>query len=137
MYDVEGGAILGTGIAPTPGQYGPALVVQPNDFANALQHLEVRYAWPGILPFDPTIVPSVQVTATAPRATKVEGQSGAFTISRPAGDWSQPLTVYFIVRGTARPGSRLPGPGNLRHHSRQPRQRGRRGAARGRRTWSA
>ena len=104
VNDRSAGELLPSRAPAWEGEFGPALVVGPGDYAPALQHLEARYARPGIIPNDPTTLPTVSVAATAPQAGRVGARAGAFTIRRAPGDWSQPLTVRFRLAGSAQPG---------------------------------
>jgi hypothetical protein len=66
-------------------EYGPALVVNPSDLANAMRHINVRYASPGIIPDRPTGLPTISVSTVAPHADNVSGKAGQFRIMRNGG----------------------------------------------------
>ncbi len=111
VNDRSAGELLPSRAPAWEGEFGPALVVGPGDYAPALPRLEARYARPGIIPNDPTTLPAVSVAATAPQARRGGARAGAFTIRRAPGDWSQPLAVRFRVAGSAQPGVDFQDPG--------------------------
>lgn len=98
--DANGEPIYGysTG-SPQWGDYGPALVVRPQDLASAQANIQCYYGNPGIIASGPGLS-TVTVTASDVVATK-GADSAKFTIARADGDWSQSLTVHFSLGGTA------------------------------------
>ncbi len=97
--DTHGEWIYWSNGEPVLGEYGPALVVNPEDLSLALSHIQDLYGYPGIIASGPP--PStVTVRASDPIATK-GSDSGVFTLTRVDGDWSQALTVNLALGGTA------------------------------------
>jgi hypothetical protein len=79
-----------------------AVVVRPQDYRAASQHLAPRHPWSRILPDRPMGIPAVHVTVGRLQASKVDNTLASFVISRSGGDLSQPLTVGIKLSGTAR-----------------------------------
>lgn len=98
----DAGEAIRTDHGPVGGSYGPALCLNPSFLDSALNHCSVRYADPGIISNNRSLV---TVAATDPSATKSSlGDTASFTITRVDGDWTGELYVSFNLTGTARLG---------------------------------
>ncbi len=102
-YDNSIGDTIDWGF-PSDGCFGPALVVQPDDYETAAAHCSVSYGEPGVVSSAPPIS-TVSVVATDPRATKGVGDDGIVTIVRTDGDWDNDLVVQLSLTGDAAVGA--------------------------------
>jgi hypothetical protein len=98
----DAGEVIQSGHPPVNGSCGPALCVSPSFLDSALNHCQVRYADPGIISNNRSLV---TVAAADRNATKGSiTDTASFTVTRVDGDWSGNLYVSFHLSGTARLG---------------------------------
>lgn len=98
----DAGEVIQNSHGPVSGSYGPALCVNPAFVDSAFSHCLVRYADPGIISNNRSLV---TVTVTDPNATKGSvNDTASFKVTRIDGDWSGSLYVSLHLGGTARLG---------------------------------